>query len=179
MRHAHTRQLLAAAALVGLAGCGGSAYGGSSSSGAATTAPGGAQGSTATATVSSATVSGHGSVLVAASNGMTLYEFAKGTANSGTSACTGTCISEWPPLTVSAGSTPVSKIGGTWGTITRSDGGRSQVTYNGLPLYFFSGETKPGDGNGNYPEWADVPAGSGAAAAGAAGASSPTATPGY
>jgi predicted lipoprotein with Yx(FWY)xxD motif len=31
-----------------------------------------------------------------------------------------------------------------------------QVTYNGLPLYFFSGDSKPGDANGNYTNWAPV-----------------------
>ena len=31
-----------------------------------------------------------------------------------------------------------------------------QVTYNGLPLYFFSGDSAPGDANGIYPGWQAV-----------------------
>ena len=33
---------------------------------------------------------------------------------------------------------------------------RSQVTYNGKPLYFFSKDTAPGDTNGIYPNWEAV-----------------------
>ena len=70
---------------------------------------------------------------------MTVYTFAKDTANSGSSACTGSCLATWPALTVPAGSTASagSGAGGKIGTITRSDDGSLQVTYNGLPLYFF------------------------------------------
>jgi predicted lipoprotein with Yx(FWY)xxD motif len=28
-----------------------------------------------------------------------------------------------------------------------------QVTYNGLPLHFYSGDHASGDTNGNYPGW--------------------------
>ena len=149
--------VLAAAAL---AACGGG--GGASSPASATQA--------AAATVKSATVSGHGRVLVAGSNGMTLYQFAMDTAGSGTSACTGACISTWPPLTVSPGTTPTlaSGIGGQVSTITRSDGKGVQATFQGKPLYFYSGDSKPGDSNGNYPEWSVVAVG----AAGAASTSS-------
>lgn len=44
---------------------------------------------------------------------------------------------------------------GQLGTITRAD--RSlQVTYKGLPLYFFDGDTKAGDTKGNYTGWSLV-----------------------
>ncbi len=36
---------------------------------------------------------------------------------------------------------------GTFGVITRSDGGR-QVTFNGIPLYLYAKDVKPGDTNG-------------------------------
>jgi predicted lipoprotein with Yx(FWY)xxD motif len=166
MRTVITSRVTAGAALLALAGCGGVA------TTAGTSSAGAAQAPSSSNTIAAAAVSGHGTVLVAGSNGMTLYQFAMDTANSGTSACTGGCISTWPPLTVPAGTSPsaMSGITGQLGTITRSDGKGTQVTYNGKPLHFFSGDTKAGDANGNYPNWSSVPAGSGG------GAAAPTAT---
>jgi predicted lipoprotein with Yx(FWY)xxD motif len=110
----------------------------------------------ATVAVRAATMGG--TILVAGSTGMTVYTFAKDVANSGTSACTGACPAQWPALTVPAGSTPVAGAGvtGTLGTITRTDDGTLQVTYDGLPLYFFANDTAPGDTNGNYTGWSLV-----------------------
>ena len=108
--------------------------------------------------VMTATVGTQGTLLVAGANGMTVYTYAKDIANSGTSACTGGCITRWPALTVPAGSTPTAATGitGKLGTITRTDDGTLQVTYNGLPLYFYSGDKTPGDANGIYTGWAAV-----------------------
>lgn len=109
-------------------------------------------------TVEAKSVASVGNVLVAGSNGMTVYTYANDVANSGTSACTGACLVKWPALTIPAGSTPVAGAGvtGTLGTITRADDGTLQVTYNGLPLYFFAGDKAPGDTNGNYTGWSLV-----------------------
>ena len=98
-----------------------------------------------------------GTVLVASSNGMTVYTFSKDVKDSGTSACTGGCITKWPAVTVAAGATATGGAGatGTLGTITRDDG-TLQVTYNGLPLYFFANDKAPGDANGVYENWAAV-----------------------
>jgi predicted lipoprotein with Yx(FWY)xxD motif len=108
-------------------------------------------------TVEATTVGTIGMALTAGSNGMTVYQFSKDVKDSGTSACTGGCITKWPALTVAAGATPTAGTGasGKLATITRDDGSL-QVTYNGLPLYFFSGDTKPGDSNGVYTGWAAV-----------------------
>ena len=89
---------------------------------------------------------------------MTVYTFTKDVANNGTSACTATddCIANWPALTVPTGTTPTAGAGATGkiGTITRTDtNGALQVTYNGLPLYFFSGDKAVGDSNGIYTGW--------------------------
>lgn len=89
---------------------------------------------------------------------MTVYIFTKDVKDSGTSNCTGNCLVTWPALTVDAGVTPTGGPGvtGTLGTITRADDGTLQVTYNGLPLYFFSGDAAPGDSNGVYANWEAV-----------------------
>jgi predicted lipoprotein with Yx(FWY)xxD motif len=110
------------------------------------------------ATVEAKPVGTIGTVLVAGSNGMTVYVFSKDVKDSGTSACTGGCLSTWPALTVPAGGTPTAGTGvtGKLGTITRADNQALQVTYNGLPLYFFSGDTAPGDSKGVYTNWSAV-----------------------
>jgi predicted lipoprotein with Yx(FWY)xxD motif len=112
----------------------------------------------AVATVEAKPVGAIGTVLVAGSNGMTVYNFAKDVKDSGTSACTGGCITTWPALTVAAGESPVAGSGvtGELGTITRPDDGTLQVTYKGLPLYFFANDQVPGDANGVYENWTAV-----------------------
>ena len=136
-------------------------YGGGAS---ASTAPSAAASSAASSAASApaaggATVEvksvGGSNILVAGSNGMTVYTFTKDTPNSGQSACTGGCLTTWPALTVPSGQTPTagSGVSGKLGTITRGDNGQLQVTYNGLPLYFYAGDSAPGDTNGHYPQW--------------------------
>ena len=109
-------------------------------------------------TVEAKPVGSVGTVLVAGSNGMTVYTFTKDVKDSGKSACTGQCITIWPALTVADGATPSAGSGvtGKLGTITRSDNGAIQVTYNGLPLYFFKNDKAPGDLNGVYENWVTV-----------------------
>jgi predicted lipoprotein with Yx(FWY)xxD motif len=57
--------------------------------------------------------------------------------------CTGTCAKTWPPVTVAHG-TMVAKhlagVMGTFGEIMRADG-RTQVTYDGRPLYTYHADT--------------------------------------
>ena len=99
-------------------------------------------------------LAGGQTVLVASSNHLTLYTYNADVAGSGTSNCNSGCISEWPPLTVPAGTMPTAGPGvtGHLGTIHRSDGS-TQVTYNGKPLYFFGGDSAPGQTNGHYTGW--------------------------
>jgi predicted lipoprotein with Yx(FWY)xxD motif len=64
--------------------------------------------------------------------------------------CTGSCATIWPPLTVPKGAKPVAGSGITkskLATIKRPDG-RIQVTYAGLTLYRYSGDSKAGQTNG-------------------------------
>jgi len=90
---------------------------------------------------------------LAAFDGMTLYYYTKDQANQ--SNCTGACATAWPPYTVSLGITPVgdTKATGKVGTITRADGSK-QLTYNGVPLYRYSGDSTPlettGQGFGGF-----------------------------
>ena len=128
-----------------------------------------------TQAVAGRAIEGHGTLLVATSNQMTLYMFDKDVAGSGTSNCTGGCLATWPALTIAAGDTPTGEAGvtGTLGTIVRTDTGATQVTYDGLPLYFFSNDKAPGDTNGIYTNWRAVTL---AAAATPAPTTTPTTT---
>jgi predicted lipoprotein with Yx(FWY)xxD motif len=148
--------LLAAAALVGCAGGAAAASPTAAPSQAAASQPAASEAGATTVEVKP--VGDLGDVLVAASNGMTVYTFTKDVKESGESACTGDCIATWPALTVPEGATPTGGTGvtGTLGTITRADDGTLQVTYNGLPLYFFKNDKAPGDANGVYENWEAV-----------------------
>lgn len=108
-------------------------------------------------TVDAKSVGTIGTVIVSGSNGMTVYTFANDVKDNGKSACSGGCATKWPPLTVAAGGTPTAGAGATGklATITRDDG-TLQVTYNGLPLYFFANDKAPGDANGVYTNWLAV-----------------------
>ena len=88
-----------------------------------------------------------GSILVN-SEGLSLYMFTEDAQNSGISVCSGDCLANWPPLlTLDAPSAGEGVDAALLGTIQRNDGSM-QVTYNGWPLYLYSGDTAPGDVNG-------------------------------
>jgi len=40
-------------------------------------------------------------------------------------------------------------VSGTFGTLTRADNGSTQITYNGLPLYYFASDSTPGKASGD------------------------------
>jgi predicted lipoprotein with Yx(FWY)xxD motif len=87
-----------------------------------------------------------GTILVD-SKGRTLYLFEKDKTKKST--CSGACATNWPPVTTSgkptaSGGALASKLG----TSKRSDG-KTQVTYNGHPLYLFvADKNKPGSTKG-------------------------------
>jgi predicted lipoprotein with Yx(FWY)xxD motif len=138
---------VSAAIVLVAAGCGKSTSNKSASASPPATSPSttAAPATTAAAARAGATVVVKGSklgrVLVDA-KGRTLYLFEK---DKGTkSTCYGACASGWPPYTTSG--TPQAGSGATaslLGTTARTDG-TTQVTYNGHPLYYFVGDTKPG-----------------------------------
>jgi predicted lipoprotein with Yx(FWY)xxD motif len=79
-------------------------------------------------------------------DGRTLYLFAKDSGSK--SACTAACASAWPPLRASGKPTVAAGASASnLGTTARSDG-KPQVTYNGHPLYTYTGDQNPGDTNG-------------------------------
>ncbi len=108
-----------------------------------------------TQVVEGASIGSLGTLMVAASNGLTLYTFTKDVPGNGVSVCTGGCLTAWPALTIPAGVTPTgdASVTGQLGTIIRPDTGQSQVTYDGWPLYFFQNDKVPGDTTGIYTDW--------------------------
>jgi len=106
--------------------------------------PGSASASEAGAAVELKTASSTAGNIVVDSKGMSLYFFTKDTKDSGTSACTGSCLVQWPPLTTASASPTAEGVTGKLGTITTPDG-KKQVTLNGMPLYYFAKDAKPGD----------------------------------
>ncbi len=76
--------------------------------------------------------------------GLTLYLFVPD--GQGESVCYDECAANWPPLIeeVEAGDGIDASL---LGSTERTDG-TTQVTYNGWPLYYFAGDSSPGDTNG-------------------------------
>ena len=115
----------------------------------------------ATATVLAEEVGDAGMIIIDGETRLTLYYFEQDEKDSGKSNCTGGCLDAWPALTVDEGETPTGGDGvdaSKLGTIVREDNGETQVTYDGLPLYFFQNDTEPGDLNGVYTDWITVAA---------------------
>jgi predicted lipoprotein with Yx(FWY)xxD motif len=93
-----------------------------------------------------------GKVLVGP-EGLTLYAFANDTA--GSSTCTGKCAEAWPPLVVSADWEPGPELDvGIFATTTRPDGSE-QLVAGKWPLYYYAGDSAPGDvaGQGSGDVW--------------------------
>ena len=139
---------------IAAAGCGGSssssatpasgtnASSGSSGSSGAYGYGGGGGSSSASAVTVKAVSSPLGTILVD-QDGKTLYLFEADSQNK--SNCSGGCLTLWPPVMANGKATAGSGVtAGMIGTAT----GSSQVTYAGHPVYWFSGDTKAGDTNG-------------------------------
>jgi predicted lipoprotein with Yx(FWY)xxD motif len=116
-------RLVVASSLLAVFGCGSSSTSPTSNSAAVRSA------------VSIGVSNGH---LVDA-NGFTLYDTP--------AACTGTCLTVWPPLTAST--VPTATGGASQAAIALNAG---QVTYNGHLLYYFESDTVPGQVTGNGME---------------------------
>jgi predicted lipoprotein with Yx(FWY)xxD motif len=84
---------------------------------------------------------------LAGAGGKTLYTLSTDTSSAST--CLGGCANTWPPL-LGDGSqvTPGDGVSGSFGSITR-EGGEKQITHNGQPLYYYSGDNAAGDSGGD------------------------------
>lgn len=135
-------------AALALVACGGGGGGGSYGGGGTTTPPTNSPAAPASQPkLGTATVSGQSKqVFTSTASGHTLYTFGADAAN--TSNCTSTsgCTGVWPPYTAPAG-TSSSSLGAGFGLITRSDGSL-QYTYQGWPMYAYSGDSASGTANG-------------------------------
>jgi predicted lipoprotein with Yx(FWY)xxD motif len=93
----------------------------------------------------SATISGKSVTILTNAQDMTLYYR---TSDSSSSVCSGGCASAWPPMLVTGSATPTSatSLPGQLSVGTNANG--KQVEYNGHPLYTYSGDSAPGQTNG-------------------------------
>ena len=73
--------------------------------------------------------------------GRTVYTFDKHELNK--SNCAGGCLATWPAFAAKAGATPQGDFG------LMEVNGAMQWTVKGKPLYYFAGDAKPGERNGD------------------------------
>ncbi|MGC8487909.1 MAG: COG4315 family predicted lipoprotein [Clostridia bacterium] len=131
------------ALLMGLVvGCGTAAPTGASSPSNAPAASSSAN--TAPVTTATVTVGGKSETVLTNASGYTLYYYDKDTPTS--SACTGSCAGIWPAVTTSA--SKLSSPSGLGPFSVLKDANGSQVEYKGHPLYTYTGDTAPGQANG-------------------------------
>jgi predicted lipoprotein with Yx(FWY)xxD motif len=127
--------------------------------GASSAAASGTSGSTVITTATSS-----GNTFLTDGSGRAVYLWVKDTGS--TSTCTGACAGAWPPVTATGTVTATgSAKSSDLGTTTRPDGTK-QVTYDGHPLYYFSGDSGPGTATGQGSDgfgakwWLVAPTGS-------------------
>jgi predicted lipoprotein with Yx(FWY)xxD motif len=100
--------------------------------------------------------------IVVDAEGNTVYMFDSDTQGGDASTCEGQCATNWPAVTSDSDAPEVdASVTGEIGTITGVDGS-TQLTLNGWPLYYFAGDSAPGDTNGqgvNGVWWVLTPAG--------------------
>ena len=131
----------AAASAGGKYGGGDDAYGLPATSGPAASAAAGGE------TYEVAAATGAVGPYLTGEGGRTLYTFKPDSAN--TSTCTDDCATAWPPFAAGAEDTLKAGAGvsGKLTTFARPDG-TMQVAYNGAPIYYFQGDAKAGETNG-------------------------------
>ncbi len=85
-----------------------------------------------------------GDILVG-SIGITVYGFTDD--SKGTSTCEGSCAQSWPPVLSASSELPEGLDASVFSVLERPDGSH-QLQAGDWPLYFFAGDSAPGDTNG-------------------------------
>ncbi|MDQ0754980.1 hypothetical protein [Arthrobacter sp. B3I4] len=116
----------------------------SGSAPATSAAAGGSESGTPAAAVDLKTAATKAGPAVVDAKGMSVYFYTKDTKDSGTSACTGSCIAAWPPVLSGSGTPSADGVTGKLGTINTPDG-KKQLTVNGMPVYYYFKDKAPGD----------------------------------
>ena len=135
--------------------CGGSSS--SSSETAATSTPASAGGGYGKPAATSTPAAGSEAVSIKASKGelgtfltdsegRTLYLWEADKSSSST--CSGACAQAWPPLTTKAAPKAGAGVQASLLGTTKRDDGTMEVTYDGHPLYYFAGDSSPGQTSG-------------------------------
>lgn len=99
-------------------------------------------------TIQTRTITGLGTILTD-DTGRTLYMFALDLRTRVT--CTGPCAGTWPAVAITTAAHPTAGSGvdpTELATVTDPNSGAHAVTYNGYPLYYYSGDTRPGTAHG-------------------------------
>jgi predicted lipoprotein with Yx(FWY)xxD motif len=164
-RSALSLALLVLVALLAACGNSSTTTGSPAATSTPTAAPTTPAASSAVVSTASATVNGKAATILTDAQGRTLYYFTKDTATS--SACTGACLQNWPPLLSTGSGAPTSStsLPGSLSVVTTPSG--QQVTYQGHLLYTFAGDTAAGqtNGEGKFGVWfvatSDLQAGAG------------------
>jgi predicted lipoprotein with Yx(FWY)xxD motif len=83
-----------------------------------------------------------GKMVITGANDMTLYTFDKDAP--GVSNCYDKCAVNWPPALADANAVPDAEF-----TLVERTDGTKMWAYDGMPLYFWVKDTKPGDTTGD------------------------------
>jgi predicted lipoprotein with Yx(FWY)xxD motif len=124
-----------------LAACGSSSSSSSSPSASASQPSGGA----GPAVVKTASVSSLGASVLVDAQGLTLYHLS-GEQNGKWICTSAACVKVWHPLAAPTGGSPSGSVGSL--ASVKRPGGAMQLTFKGMPLYTFAGDTKAGDAKG-------------------------------
>jgi predicted lipoprotein with Yx(FWY)xxD motif len=141
MTRLFTLSALAVASALVLAACGGSSSSKTSSTATGTPRPS----TTAAAPMVTTKKTSVGTFLVGPS-GRTLYLFEADKGSKST--CNGACAAAWPPLESSSAPKAGSGVKKSLLSTSKRADGSSEVTYAGHPLYYFAGDSSPGQANG-------------------------------